>query len=276
MGVFAALMTLQSMQRGTRYPYNFDARGHPRQGRTPTNPPVVIWAHGLPWFAVYKGSYVFCGSYKAAMGYLVAGANHVAGNWCDVEMVLAPASAVQYLKANLITQKQLILEQTHSYDYDAANTGIISTGASKGAHSLAQEPKLPRVRRSAVSTAGTATGPSKKKKPRTPIPTPTTPMAPTPLGPSRHKKQKSRARNDLPNPSPEPTPPPTSPPAPSPKLGSHDRRSSSEDRMGTPKPAPPGGMNPCDTMRKFSSRGQKPTTSHDHRSTLRFLVIFQC
>ncbi|KAJ5758792.1 Helicase C-terminal [Penicillium odoratum] len=36
-------------------------------------------------------------------------------------------------------------------------------------------------------TAATATGPSKKKKPRTPSPVPTPPMAPTPPGSSKHK-----------------------------------------------------------------------------------------
>jgi hypothetical protein len=35
------------------------------------DPPAIITAHGLHWFPVWKGSYILCGSWWRAMGWML-------------------------------------------------------------------------------------------------------------------------------------------------------------------------------------------------------------
>ncbi|KAJ6092959.1 hypothetical protein N7486_008248 [Penicillium sp. IBT 16267x] len=70
-GLFWALATMGSKERAKRFSADFDSHGNPRTFRDPKDPPMVIWAHGLPWFPVFKEVYILAGSWATATGYLI-------------------------------------------------------------------------------------------------------------------------------------------------------------------------------------------------------------
>ncbi|KAJ5400919.1 hypothetical protein N7465_011408 [Penicillium sp. CMV-2018d] len=61
-GVFYCLGTMTPQQRSARFQADFDQHGDICTGRIPLDPPMIIWANGLPWFPVYKAFYVLCGT----------------------------------------------------------------------------------------------------------------------------------------------------------------------------------------------------------------------
>lgn len=65
-GVFYCICTISPHDRGVRFQADFDQHSDVRATRVPLGPPVIIWAHGKPWFPVYKAFYVLCGSWNAA------------------------------------------------------------------------------------------------------------------------------------------------------------------------------------------------------------------
>ena len=69
-GVFYCLCTMTPQQRGSRFQAEFDQHGDIGTSRIPPDPPMIIWANGLPRFVVYKAFYVLCGSWNTA-SYLV-------------------------------------------------------------------------------------------------------------------------------------------------------------------------------------------------------------
>lgn len=69
-GVFYCICTMTPHQRSARFQADFDQHGDIRTSRIPLDPPMIIWANGLPWFPVYKAFYVLCGSWNLA-SYLV-------------------------------------------------------------------------------------------------------------------------------------------------------------------------------------------------------------
>ncbi|CRL23112.1 unnamed protein product [Penicillium camemberti] len=63
-GVFYCICTMTPHQRSARFQADFDQHGDIRTSRIPLDPPMIIWANGLPWFPVYKAFYVLCGSWN--------------------------------------------------------------------------------------------------------------------------------------------------------------------------------------------------------------------
>jgi hypothetical protein len=95
------LMTkfMNARDLGRRYPYDFDKMGNINPQRVPSGPAPIIWAHGLPFFPVYKGYYILCGrAHAGSIGWLlhertseIMQANPI---W-SVGAVVAPDSAVK-------------------------------------------------------------------------------------------------------------------------------------------------------------------------------------
>ncbi|OQE79769.1 hypothetical protein PENNAL_c0050G01562 [Penicillium nalgiovense] len=95
------LMTkfMNARDLGRRYPYDFDKMGNINPQRVSSGPAPIIWAHGLPFFPVYKGYYILCGrAHAGCIGWLlhertseIMQANPI---W-SVGAVVAPDSAVK-------------------------------------------------------------------------------------------------------------------------------------------------------------------------------------
>ncbi|KAF7529494.1 hypothetical protein PCG10_007049 [Penicillium crustosum] len=70
--VYLAVKFMNSRHRARLYPYDFDAMGHINTQRVSSGPAPIIWAHGLPFFPVYKGYYILCGRENAnSIGWLI-------------------------------------------------------------------------------------------------------------------------------------------------------------------------------------------------------------
>ncbi|KAJ9481441.1 hypothetical protein VN97_g12035 [Penicillium thymicola] len=70
--VYLATKFMNARHRARLYPYDFDAMGHIKPQRVSSGPAPIIWAHGLPFFPVYKGYYILCGRENAnSIGWLI-------------------------------------------------------------------------------------------------------------------------------------------------------------------------------------------------------------
>ncbi|KAJ5765423.1 hypothetical protein N7520_004982 [Penicillium odoratum] len=63
--VYLATKFLSSTERGRNYPYDFLPGGDIDPDRVPSGVGPLDWAHGLPFFPVYKGYYILCGRANA-------------------------------------------------------------------------------------------------------------------------------------------------------------------------------------------------------------------
>ncbi|KAJ5774266.1 hypothetical protein N7457_009162 [Penicillium paradoxum] len=85
--------------RAIRWPYDFDKSGDIDPNRVPSGPPPIVWAHGMPFFPVYKGYYILCGREHAeCIGWLLHEKTRtimLANPIWSVGAVIAPGSAVK-------------------------------------------------------------------------------------------------------------------------------------------------------------------------------------
>ncbi|KAJ5912868.1 hypothetical protein N7504_001751 [Penicillium tannophilum] len=96
--VYFATKFLKSTTRGRDYPYDFQPRGDINPNRVPSGVGPIVWAHGLPFFPVYKGYYILCGRKHADwIGWILHGKNQATMReypiW-TIGPVVAPGSAV--------------------------------------------------------------------------------------------------------------------------------------------------------------------------------------
>ncbi|KAJ5808701.1 hypothetical protein N7474_009970 [Penicillium riverlandense] len=96
--VYLAVKYIPAKARGSYWPYDFTVQGDIRTNRVPSGPPVIVWAHGLPFFPVYRGYYILTGREHARyIGWKLRvkdwGMCKHAAIW-SIGAVLAPASAV--------------------------------------------------------------------------------------------------------------------------------------------------------------------------------------
>ncbi|CRL24838.1 unnamed protein product [Penicillium camemberti] len=104
-------------QRSARFQADFDQNGDIRTSCIPLDPPMVIWANGLPWFPVYKAFYVLCGSWNLASyeSYLVGRKYRSSVSEFFIGAALAPPDAVQASLEDSLTR--LTLRAFDSDDY---------------------------------------------------------------------------------------------------------------------------------------------------------------
>ena len=70
--VYLATKLLKASDRGEKYPYDFLPRGDINPDRVPSGVGPIVWAHGLPFFPVYKGYYILTGRAHAGwVGWLL-------------------------------------------------------------------------------------------------------------------------------------------------------------------------------------------------------------
>lgn len=96
--VYFATKFLNSTTRGRDYPYDFQPRGDIDPNRVPSGVSPLVWAHGLPFFPVYKGYYILCGREHADwVGWILHGKSQATTReypiW-TIGPVVAPGSAV--------------------------------------------------------------------------------------------------------------------------------------------------------------------------------------
>lgn len=60
-GIYLAIKYLKSKHRYERHPYDFIRTGHIFRARVPSGKPVILWAHGIAWIAVWRKSHILCG-----------------------------------------------------------------------------------------------------------------------------------------------------------------------------------------------------------------------
>jgi hypothetical protein len=96
--VYLATKFLKASERAAKYPYDFNDRGDIREQRVPSGVSPIVWAHGLPFFPVFKGYYILCGREHARwVGWLLNKKEHritVAYPMWTIGPVVAPGSAV--------------------------------------------------------------------------------------------------------------------------------------------------------------------------------------
>jgi hypothetical protein len=96
--VYLATKFLKASERGANYPYDFNDRGDIREQRVPSGVSPIVWAHGLPFFPVFKGYYILCGREHARwVGWLLNKKEHrvtVGYPMWTIGPVVAPGSAV--------------------------------------------------------------------------------------------------------------------------------------------------------------------------------------
>ncbi|KAJ5601968.1 hypothetical protein N7510_011502 [Penicillium lagena] len=107
---YLAVKYVSAKARGSYWPYDFTVQGDIRTSRVPSGPPVIVWAHGLPFFPVYRGYYILTGREHARyIGWKMRvkdwGVCKLAPIW-SIGAVLAPGSAVA-LPRNLDRQLRL-------------------------------------------------------------------------------------------------------------------------------------------------------------------------
>lgn len=96
--VYLATKFLKASERAAKYPYDFNDRGDIREQRVPSGVSPIVWAHGLPFFPVFKGYYILCGREHARwVGWLLNKKEHrttVTYPMWTIGPVVAPGSAV--------------------------------------------------------------------------------------------------------------------------------------------------------------------------------------
>lgn len=96
--VYLATKFLKVSERAANYPYDFNERGDIREERVPSGVSPIAWAHGLPFFPIFKGYYILCGRENARwIGWLLNKKEHrttVAYPMWTIGPVVAPGSAV--------------------------------------------------------------------------------------------------------------------------------------------------------------------------------------
>jgi hypothetical protein len=119
--VYLATKFLPISERATNYPYDFNERGDIREERVPSGVSPVVWAHGLPFFPIFKGYYILCGREHARwVGWLLNNkANKEVAKaypmWI-VGPVVAPGSAVSLPRT--VTRQAHIHVPTSAKDVD--------------------------------------------------------------------------------------------------------------------------------------------------------------
>ncbi|KAJ5676254.1 hypothetical protein N7462_009151 [Penicillium macrosclerotiorum] len=113
--VYLATKHLKAIDRGRNYPYDFHLRGDIHEDRVPSGISPIVWAHGLPFFPVYKGYYVLCGRAHADwVGWLLRARSHkimiVHPVW-TIGPVVAPGSAVALGRT---VERQMVLHVSGS------------------------------------------------------------------------------------------------------------------------------------------------------------------
>ncbi|KAI2792666.1 hypothetical protein POX_b02706 [Penicillium oxalicum] len=97
--VYMATKFLKASERTLKYPYDFNDRGDIREKRVPSGVSPLNWAHGLPFFPVFKGYYILCGREHAKwIGWLLNPRLHrimMAYSMWTIGPVVAPGSAVR-------------------------------------------------------------------------------------------------------------------------------------------------------------------------------------
>ncbi|KAJ5385105.1 hypothetical protein N7517_003016 [Penicillium concentricum] len=122
--VYLVTKFVGSRERARRYPYDFDSIGNINPHRVSSGPAPIVWAHGLPFFPVYKGYYILCGRANVeCIGWLlrektrdIMQANPI---W-SIGAVIAPDSAVTL--PHTIT-RQMTLHNPHGTEKDANYRG---------------------------------------------------------------------------------------------------------------------------------------------------------
>ncbi|CAI7603743.1 unnamed protein product [Penicillium bialowiezense] len=117
--VYLAIKHMKCVLRGQRYPYDFDKKGCIDPDRVPSGPAPIIWAHGLPFFPIYKGYYILCGrDHAECMGWLI---NEKTAKVMkrsphfSIGAVVAPKSAVD---SDHSIDRQLMLHQPYGIERD--------------------------------------------------------------------------------------------------------------------------------------------------------------
>ncbi|KAJ5163055.1 uncharacterized protein N7500_004885 [Penicillium coprophilum] len=117
---------VDSRERGRRYPYDFDTMGNINPHRVSSGPAPTIWAHGLPFFPVYKGYYILCGRANVdCVGWLLCDKTRdimQANPIWSIGAVIAPDSAVNLPHT---INRQLILHKPHGTEKDPKYRGRI-------------------------------------------------------------------------------------------------------------------------------------------------------
>ncbi|CAI7594711.1 unnamed protein product [Penicillium glandicola] len=132
-GIFYCLCTMTPYQRSSRFQADFDQHGDIRTTRIPLDPPMIIWANGLPWFPVYKAFYVLCGSWNPA-SYLVGRKYRSSISEFYVGVALAPPEAVRSSQEDSLTQLTLRAFDSANYPHpelDLIHVATISRGQNK-------------------------------------------------------------------------------------------------------------------------------------------------
>ncbi|KGO76542.1 hypothetical protein PITC_088210 [Penicillium italicum] len=122
--VYLVVKFMNSRDRARQYPYDFDSMGHINSDRVSSGPAPIIWAHGLPFFPVYKGYYILCGrAHAECIGWLLHEKNKEimqANPIWSVGAVIAPDSAVKI--PHSIT-RQMTQHKPHGYDNEPQYKG---------------------------------------------------------------------------------------------------------------------------------------------------------
>ncbi|KAJ5834496.1 hypothetical protein N7447_000522 [Penicillium robsamsonii] len=122
--VYLVTKLVPPRERGRQYPYDFDSMGNINPHRVSSGPAPIIWAHGLPFFPVYKGYYILCGrEHVGCIGWLlrektreIMQANPI---W-SIGAIIAPDSAVNL--PHTIT-RQITLHKPQGIEKDARYRG---------------------------------------------------------------------------------------------------------------------------------------------------------
>ncbi|KAG0152674.1 hypothetical protein PDIDSM_2479 [Penicillium digitatum] len=137
-GIFYCLCTMTPYQLSSRFQADFDQHGDVRTSRIPLDPPMIIWANGLPWFPVYKAFYVLCGSWNPA-SHLVGRKYRSSTSEFFIGVALAPADAVRAALEDSLPQLTLRAFDSLTYPspdrtngpIDLIHVGTISRGQNK-------------------------------------------------------------------------------------------------------------------------------------------------
>ncbi|OQE46286.1 hypothetical protein PENCOP_c001G08810 [Penicillium coprophilum] len=124
--VYLVTKFVDSRERGRRYPYDFDTMGNINPHRVSSGPAPTVWAHGLPFFPVYKGYYILCGRANVeCIGWLLCDKTRdimQANQIWSIGAVIAPDSAVNLPHT---INRQLILHKPHGTEKDPKYRGKI-------------------------------------------------------------------------------------------------------------------------------------------------------
>ncbi|KAJ5514657.1 hypothetical protein N7463_004209 [Penicillium fimorum] len=122
--VYLVTKFVASRERGRQYPYDFDSLGNINHHRVSSGPAPIVWAHGLPFFPVYKGYYILCGrKHVECIGWLLREKTReimqVNPIW-SIGAVIAPDSAMNL--PHTIT-RQVTLHRPKGIQKDASYRG---------------------------------------------------------------------------------------------------------------------------------------------------------